>query len=102
MGYAGALACVLRSLRMNAGTGDSNRSFALEHDGERLLLDVALLGENVSLKPGSLYMVIGEIEMLPAGPCLQARVARNCDGMDVELFAAALKLHRRFEQQQAA
>lgn len=67
-----------------------------------MLLDVAQLGENVRLKKGSLYMVVGEILTLPSGPCLQARVARNVDGMDVELFGSALELHRRFELQQPA
>jgi hypothetical protein len=60
---------------------------------------VTLLGEAVSLKTGSMYMVIGEVQELTNGPCLQARVVRNVDGMDVDLFSAALKLHRTFEQQ---
>lgn len=81
------------SVRMDAG------AWALEHEGERLALDVTQLGAHVLLKTGGLYMVIGEVLALPSGPFLQARVARNVDGMDVELFGAALKLQRSFLEQ---
>jgi hypothetical protein len=76
--------------------GEQSCGFALEHDGDILAMDVSQLGEDVRLKNGSMYMVIGEIITLPNGPCLQARVARNIDGMDLELFGQTLKLYRRF------
>ena len=90
-----------RSLCVYAGGQEREYGFALEHAGKRLPLDVTLLGEAVSLKTGSMYMVIGEVQELTQ-PCLQARVVRNVDGMDVDLFSAALKLHRNFEQQKKA
>jgi len=88
------------SLRMDKSTQEPCRGFVLEHDGKSLQLDVAQLGDNVVLKQGSMYMVVGEILTLPSGPYLQARVARNVDGMDVELFGSALQLQRRFVNQQ--
>jgi hypothetical protein len=89
------------SLCAHSGGKEKEHGFALEHAGKRLPLDVTLLGEAVSLKTGSMYMVIGEVQELTP-PCLQARVVRNVDGMDVDLFSAALKLHRNFEQQKQA
>jgi hypothetical protein len=93
---------MLLSLCAHAGGQEKEHGFALEHAGKWLPLDVTLLGEAVSLKTGSMYMVIGEVQELTNGPCLQARVVRNVDGMDVDLFSAALKLHRNFEQQKQA
>eukprot|EP00802_Teleaulax_amphioxeia_P011265 Tamp_11297.p3 GENE.Tamp_11297~~Tamp_11297.p3 ORF type:complete len:134 (-),score=42.75 Tamp_11297:1533-1907(-) len=90
------------SLRAGGAEPELPGGFALEHDGRRLPLDVALLGEAVSLKTGSMYMVVGEVQALAHGKSMQARVVRNVDGMDVELFSAALKLHRDFEQQRQA
>jgi hypothetical protein len=81
---------------MDAGAHRPADRFVLEHEGARLQLDAALLGEDLPLKEGSLYMVIGEVRQGPSGPRLEARQARNVDGMDVELFGSALKLFRKF------
>ena len=84
---------------LQRGAGDKT-TFSLGHEGATLLLDVENLSKELHLKPGSLYMVIGEISDQLSGPCLQARVARNVDGMDLHLFEEALKLHRQFLRQQ--
>mmetsp|Transcript_45600 Transcript_45600/g.71454 ORF Transcript_45600/g.71454 Transcript_45600/m.71454 type:complete len:125 (+) Transcript_45600:238-612(+) len=75
------------------GTG-----FTLEHDGERAKIDGSHLAENIALRQGSLYMVIGEVQSQQQVPCVRARVARNVDGMDVHLFQEALKVRRKFAQ----
>jgi hypothetical protein len=84
----------LRSLQMDAGAQNPAERFALEHGGARLQLDATLLGETQQLKEGSLYMVIGEVKSGQRGPFLEARQARNVDGMDIELFDSALRLFR--------
>lgn len=79
---------------MDAGAQSPEKRFALEHGGARLQLDATLLGETLQLKEGSLYMIIGEVQSGPRGPFLEARQARNVDGMDIELFDSALRLFR--------
>eukprot|EP00960_Hanusia_phi_P041209 754890-Hanusia_phi.AAC.6 len=87
------------------------RTFGLDR---RLEVDVALLSEQVVIKDGSLYMMIGEVEAREVirdhgtfqyqtdcssqnQPLLKVRVARNVDGMDLNLFDAALGVRRKFE-----
>mmetsp|Transcript_54505 Transcript_54505/g.128650 ORF Transcript_54505/g.128650 Transcript_54505/m.128650 type:complete len:128 (+) Transcript_54505:21-404(+) len=75
----------------------STAKVEIEHDGKSLQVETDLLGKEISLKRGSLYMFIGEILQQSDGVALRARMARNVDGMDLELFATALKLRRDFE-----
>ena len=82
------------SLRVETG-----QEYSLEWEGARLKLDVQQLGPEVHLKSGCPYMVIGEVEDVCGETCLRARLARNIEGMDMQLFGQALELHRTFTHQ---
>lgn len=65
----------------------------------RLTVDTRLL-EAIPLATHSLFQVIGELrrqEDQPGGYVLEARVARNVDGLDIGLYDEALRLKRQFE-----
>ncbi|EQC34090.1 hypothetical protein SDRG_08300 [Saprolegnia diclina VS20] len=51
---------------------------------------------NVDLTIGSLYQFIGETYLHNGELRLRARVGRNVDGIDVQMFLDALKLRREF------
>ncbi|EKX51656.1 hypothetical protein GUITHDRAFT_134546 [Guillardia theta CCMP2712] len=75
----------------------SGNTFTAEFRDRRLQVDASLLGEQLVIKDGSLYMMIGEVETSEDRPTLRVRVARNVDGMDLNLFDAALSVRRKFE-----
>ncbi|GLJ44329.1 hypothetical protein SUGI_0928200 [Cryptomeria japonica] len=57
---------------------------------------------DINFRIGSLYQFIGELFIQPDLPpdqaILQARVGRNVDGMDINLYRNSLELRRRFEE----
>ncbi|RKO93863.1 telomere-capping, CST complex subunit-domain-containing protein [Blyttiomyces helicus] len=75
----------------------------IEHGGERLLVDVTLLGD-FPHRLKSLLQFIGELEdhAPHAGGgsvVLRARIVRNVDGLDLKLFEQSLLIRRRFEDE---
>ncbi|KAJ7526200.1 hypothetical protein O6H91_05G120000 [Diphasiastrum complanatum] len=70
----------------------------------RLGVDTQFL-RNMHFREGSLYQFIGELRIEPANENLilvQARVARNVDGLDVDLYEKSLELRRRYEKKMFA
>lgn len=74
-------------------------------DGASILVDVANVPSPDPHRIDSLYQYIGEIDAAGGGgggdggcgaPCLRARVARCVDGLDLKLYAAALRERNRF------
>lgn len=55
----------------------------------------------VNLRIGSLYQFIGELLIGPSNEAiLRARVGRNVDGMDLNLYHQSLQLLRNFQAEQ--
>ncbi|KAI3494536.1 hypothetical protein L1887_40668 [Cichorium endivia] len=55
----------------------------------------------LNLRVGSLYQFIGELSIQPNNDgILKARVGRNVDGMDLNLYQQSLKLLRQFQSDQ--
>ncbi|KAG1371288.1 CST complex subunit TEN1 [Cocos nucifera] len=53
---------------------------------------------DISFRIGSIYQFIGELLIQPENDAvLQARVGRNVDGMDLNLYHQSLHLRRQFE-----
>nr|GLL42251.1 CST complex subunit TEN1 [Ipomoea trifida] len=70
----------------------SNGNASLRIDTERL---------NISIRPGSIYQFIGELHIGPSDEAiLKARVGRNVDGMDLNLYHQSLQLLRNFVDEQ--
>ncbi|KAL3675358.1 hypothetical protein R1sor_025306 [Riccia sorocarpa] len=73
----------------------------ISHGGVRFRVDLEHV-RDVSLRKGSRYQFIGELVPDPTYTCdklkLQARVARNVDGINVDLYEKALQLRRQFER----
>ncbi|KAL3690814.1 hypothetical protein R1sor_004465 [Riccia sorocarpa] len=73
----------------------------ISHGGVRFRVDLEHV-KDVSLRKGSRYQFIGELVPDPTYTCdklkLQARVARNVDGINVDLYEKALQLRRQFER----
>lgn len=74
-------------------------------DGASILVDVANVPSPDPHRIDSLYQYIGEIDAAGGGgdgnggggaPCLRARVARCVDGLDLKLYARALRERNRF------
>ena len=70
-------------------------------DGASILVDVANVPSPDPHRIDSLYQYIGEIDGGGGGggggaPCLRARVARCVDGLDLKLYARALRERNRF------
>lgn len=74
-------------------------------DGASILVDVANVPSPDPHRIDSLYQDIGEIDAAGGGgdgdggggaPCLRARVARCVDGLDLKLYARALRERNRF------
>nr|GMD66436.1 CST complex subunit TEN1-like [Ipomoea batatas] len=58
-------------------------------------------GLNISIRPGSIYQFIGELHIGPSDEAiLKARVGRNVDGMDLNLYHQSLQLLRNFVDEQ--
>ncbi|CAH9061520.1 unnamed protein product [Cuscuta epithymum] len=56
---------------------------------------------NVNIRPGSIYQFIGELHIDPSNEAiLKARVGRNVDGMDLNLYNQSLQLLRNFMDEQ--
>uniref|UniRef100_A0A061SGW8 Uncharacterized protein n=1 Tax=Tetraselmis sp. GSL018 TaxID=582737 RepID=A0A061SGW8_9CHLO len=73
----------------------------LENHGEVLRIGTEML-LGTFLERGSWYQIIGEVDCSSVeGPVLVARVARNVNGIDPQLFDEALQLRRRFLEQRA-
>lgn len=55
----------------------------------------------LNLRPGSLYQFIGELHIEPNNEAiLNARVGRNVDGLDTNLYHQTLQLLRQFQAEQ--
>ena len=89
---------VLGRLREYSPT--SQRALVALHQCE-LEVDTSLL-QGVALQEGCLLQVIGELSGAPPHCVLHARVARNVDGLDVELYRQAVQLRRQFLARVAA
>ncbi|XP_073036336.1 CST complex subunit TEN1 [Primulina eburnea] len=56
---------------------------------------------NLNLRPGSLYQFIGELHIEPSNEAiLKARVGRNVDGLDLNLYLQSMQLLREFQAAQ--
>ncbi|GJZ62197.1 CST complex subunit TEN1 [Tanacetum coccineum] len=67
--------------------------------GATLAVDTQHL--RINLRAGSLYQFIGELSIQPNNEgILKARVGRNVDGMDLNLYEQSLKLVRQFQSDQ--
>ncbi|KAJ0482484.1 hypothetical protein HanIR_Chr13g0654431 [Helianthus annuus] len=67
--------------------------------GATLAVDTQHL--RLNLRVGSLYQFIGELSIQPHNEgILKARVGRNVDGMDLNLYQQSLKLLRHFQSEQ--
>ncbi|CAM6090023.1 unnamed protein product [Calypogeia fissa] len=72
----------------------------ITHGGAKFRVDTQHL-RNLEMRIGSLYQFIGELLPDPEFPSqlmLQARVGRNVDGLDLDLYDKALQIRRQFEQ----
>lgn len=55
----------------------------------------------LNLRPGSLYQFIGELHIEPTNEAiLKARVGRNVDGLDLNLYHQSIQLLREFQASQ--
>ena len=83
----------------------------LSHENKNVLVDISCAG-SIPLIKNRLYQVIGEMQTRPLDlttslttllpktktpMILKARIIRNIDGLDVNLFDKALKIKREFE-----
>ncbi|MQL80770.1 hypothetical protein Taro_013229 [Colocasia esculenta] len=58
---------------------------------------------NITFRVGCLYQFIGELVLLPNNDAiLQARIGRNVDGMDLNLYHQSLQLLQQFEAELAS
>ena len=82
---------VVRSFDPHAAT------LMIEQRGATLEVDVALLGD-VPVHVGDLCQVLGELEVPACGSRrVRARIARNVNGLGLELWDRAVKAKRAFE-----
>ncbi|CAI9290900.1 unnamed protein product [Lactuca saligna] len=90
------------SLRVNGKLQehDVESAIAIIADGGvTLAVDTQHL--RLNLRVGSLYQFIGELSIQPNNEgILKARVGRNVDGMDLNLYQQSLKLLRQFQSDQ--
>lgn len=82
--------------RLESESGCTNISY----NGQKLAVDVSkILG--TTLRDGSLFQLIGEMDSeYTEGQqelVLRARVARNVDGLDEQLYLQVLEMRRKFE-----
>ncbi|TYZ64151.1 hypothetical protein PybrP1_004444 [[Pythium] brassicae (nom. inval.)] len=82
---------------------DAGRALAqLSFQGAALTVDTRVLAtDGLALRVGSMYQFLGETHVTHSTPGasdvrLVARVARNVDSLDVNLFLEALALRRQF------
>ncbi|KAB2621573.1 hypothetical protein D8674_023755 [Pyrus ussuriensis x Pyrus communis] len=69
----------------------------IAHGSERLKINTQHLRE-LSFRVGSIYQFIGELLIQPDNEAvLQARVGRNVDGIDLNLYHQSLQLIRQFQ-----
>ncbi|KAL3829356.1 hypothetical protein ACJIZ3_018158 [Penstemon smallii] len=69
-------------------------------EGASLKVDTQYL--KLNLRAGSFYQFIGELHIEPDNEAiLKARVGRNVDGMDLNLYRQSLQLLRQFQDEQA-
>ncbi|CAH1453378.1 CST complex subunit TEN1 isoform X2 [Lactuca sativa] len=90
------------SLRVNGKLQEHNVESAIAiiaDGGVTLAVDTQHL--RLNLRVGSLYQFIGELSIQPNNEgILKARVGRNVDGMDLNLYQQSLKLLRQFQSDQ--
>ncbi|GLT68683.1 hypothetical protein SLA2020_408920 [Shorea laevis] len=68
--------------------------------GATLRIDTQHL-RDLSFRVGSIYQFIGELHIQPDNEAiLQARVGRNVDGIDLNLYHQSLQLLRQFQAEQ--
>ncbi|KAL3648652.1 hypothetical protein CASFOL_005055 [Castilleja foliolosa] len=64
--------------------------------GANLKVDTQHL--KLNLRPGSIYQFIGELHIEPTNEAiLKARIGRNVDGLDINLYHETLKLLKEFQ-----
>ncbi|XP_057772368.1 CST complex subunit TEN1 [Salvia miltiorrhiza] len=80
---------------------DLETAVAVIVDGDASLkVDTQFL--KLNLRPGSLYQFIGELQIEPNNEAiLEARVGRNVDGLDTNLYHQTVQLLRQFQAEQA-
>ncbi|KAG6431443.1 hypothetical protein SASPL_109522 [Salvia splendens] len=80
---------------------DLGTAVAIIVDGDASLkVDTQYL--TLNLRPGSLYQFIGELQIEPNNEgILKARVGRNVDGLDINLYHQTMQLVRHFQAEQA-
>ncbi|KAK8947305.1 hypothetical protein KSP39_PZI006410 [Platanthera zijinensis] len=65
--------------------------------GATLLIDTQHL-RDISFRPGSIYQFIGELHISQDSQAvLEARIGRNVDGIDLNLYHQTIQLRRKFE-----
>ncbi|KAJ0401050.1 hypothetical protein ATCC90586_004155 [Pythium insidiosum] len=75
----------------------SNHIALVSFQGAQLTVETRICAlEGVELAIGSMYQFIGETYRSHADVRLRARVARNVDNLDIDLFLQALELRRKF------
>ncbi|KAG8370466.1 hypothetical protein BUALT_Bualt14G0119800 [Buddleja alternifolia] len=68
-------------------------------EGASLKIDTQHM--KLNLRPGSIYQFIGELHIEPNNEAiLKARVGRNVDGLDINLYRHSLQLLREFQTEQ--
>ncbi|KAG6428350.1 hypothetical protein SASPL_112601 [Salvia splendens] len=80
---------------------DLETAVAIIVDGDASLkVDTQYL--TLNLRPGSLYQFIGELQIEPNNEgILKARVGRNVDGLDINLYHQTMQLVKQFQAEQA-
>ncbi|OQR90567.1 hypothetical protein THRCLA_22535 [Thraustotheca clavata] len=73
----------------------SQRTASISFQNSSMKVTTELLS-NVELNLGSLYQFIGETYEQNGELRLKARIGRNVDGLDIQMFLDALKIRREF------
>ncbi|KAK1318310.1 hypothetical protein QJS10_CPB04g00931 [Acorus calamus] len=77
-----------------------NAIAVISDGGASLKIDTKHL-RDLNFRVGSIYQFIGELFIHPDNDAiLQARIGRNVDGIDLNLYYQSLKLLRQFEEDQ--
>ena len=66
------------------------------HDGSQLDVDTSTLGSQHPFREGDMLQFIGEVSLQPPA-LLRARVMRNVNGLNLDVFEHAVREKRRFE-----
>ncbi|DAZ92585.1 TPA: hypothetical protein N0F65_012815 [Lagenidium giganteum] len=77
---------------------DATRELAkVAFQGASMAVETRLLANtHVELRIGSMYQFLGDTRVQAGSVCLSARVVRNVDNLDIDLYLQALELRRKF------